>query len=64
MAVWTSGQYGIEEGLICSLPCRCSGGDYTVEEGLDIEEFAQGKIDITVNELKEERAAVRELELV
>jgi len=64
MAVWTSGQYGIEEGLICSLPCRCSGGDYTVEEGLDIEDFAQGKIDITVNELKEERAAVRELELV
>jgi len=64
MAVWTSGQYGIEEGLICSLPCRCSGGDYTVEEGLDIEDFAQGKIDATVNELKEEREAVKKLGLV
>jgi len=64
MAVWTSGQYGIEEGLICSMPVRCSGGDYTVEEGLTVEDFAQGKIDKTVNELKEEREAVRQLGLV
>src|SRR3954454_23358434 len=55
MSVWTSGQYGIEEGLICSMPCRCSGGYYSVEEGLSVEEFAQSKIDKTVNELKEER---------
>src|SRR5437660_4150124 len=64
MAVWTSGQYGIEEGLICSMPVRCSGGDYTVEQGLTVEDFAQGKIDKTVNELKEEREAVRQLGLV
>jgi len=64
MAVWTSGQYGIEEGLICSLPCRCSGGDYSVEDGLEVGEFAQAKIDITVNELKEERQAVRQVERV
>jgi malate dehydrogenase len=64
MAVWTSGQYGIEEGLICSLPVRTSGGDYSVEEGLSIDEFAQSKIDITVNELKEEREAVKKLGLV
>src|SRR3954462_13525567 len=64
MAVWTSGQYGIEEGLICSLPVRTSGGDYSVEEGLEVTEFAQSKVDITVNELKEEREAVRQLGLV
>jgi malate dehydrogenase len=64
MAVWTSGQYGIEEGLICSLPVRTGGGDYAVEEGLEIDDFAQGKIDATVNELKEEREAVRKLGLV
>src|SRR6185503_3611725 len=64
MGVWTSGQYGVEEGLICSLPCRCSGGDYSVEEGLEVTDFAQSKIDITVNELKEEREAVRQLGLV
>jgi len=64
MAVPTTGQYGIEEGLICSMPCRCEGGSYTVEEGLEIGEFAQGRIDTTVDELKEEREAVRKLGLV
>jgi malate dehydrogenase len=64
MGVWTSGQYGIEEGLICSLPCRCEGGDYRVEEGLEVEDIARSKIEITVNELKEEREAVRNLGLV
>jgi malate dehydrogenase len=64
MGVWTSGQYGIDEGLICSLPCRCSGGDYSVEEGLEVEDFARAKIEITVNELKEERAAVEQLGLI
>ena len=64
MSVVTHGEYGIEEGLICSLPVRCSGGDYTVEESLEIGEFAQSKIDITVNELKGERDAVKQLGLI
>jgi malate dehydrogenase len=64
MAVPTDGSYGIEEGLVCSLPVRCSGGDYTVEQGLEVGDFAQSKLDITVNELTEEREAVRKLGLV
>ncbi len=64
MAVPSKGQYGIDEGLVCSVPVRCSGGDYAVQEGLEIGEFAQSKLDITVNELKEEREAVRGLGLV
>jgi malate dehydrogenase len=64
MSVVTHGEYGIEEGLICSLPVRCSGGDYTIEEGLEVGDFAQSKIDITVDELKGERDAVQQLGLV
>jgi len=64
MAVPSQGWYGIEEGLVCSVPCRCSGGSYEVETGLEVEEFAQGKLDITVGELKEEREAVQKLGLV
>jgi malate dehydrogenase len=64
MAVPSDGSYGIDEGLICSVPVRCSGGSYTREEGLQIGEFAQSKLDITVNELKEEREAVKKLGLV
>lgn len=64
MAVPSGGQYGVEEGLISSFPVRLSGGDYEIAEGLEITEFAQSKIDITVNELKEERDAVKQLGLI
>jgi malate dehydrogenase len=64
MVVPTTGAYGIEEGLQCSLPVRCSGGEYEIVEGLEIDPFAQEKIDRTVGELKDERDAVRKLGLV
>ena len=64
MAVPSGGQYGVEEGIVSSFPVRCSGGHYEIVEGLEIDPFAQEKIDITVNELKEEREAVRKLGLV
>jgi malate dehydrogenase len=64
MAVRSGGQYGVEEGLMSSFPVRCVAGGYEIVEGLEVGEFAQAKIDATVNELKEERDAVRQLELV
>jgi malate dehydrogenase len=64
MAVHSGGQYGVEEGLISSFPVRVSGGNYEIVEGLEINDFAQSKIDRTVNELKEERDAVKGLGLV
>ena len=64
MVVPTTGAYGIEEGLQCSLPVRCSGGSFEIVEGLEIDPFAQGKIDKTVGELKEERDAVQKLGLI
>jgi malate dehydrogenase len=64
MSVRSGGQYGVEEGIISSFPVRCSGGSYEVVEGLEVGEFAQSKIDATVNELKEERDAVKGLGLI
>ena len=64
MAVPSGGQYGVEEGLISSFPVRLSGDGYEIVEGLEIGEFAQSKIDLTINELKEERDAVKELGLI
>jgi len=64
MAVRSQGWYGIDEGLVCSVPVRCSGGDYEVVQGLDVGDFAQSKLDITVGELREERDAVQKLALV
>ncbi|QEC47467.1 malate dehydrogenase [Baekduia soli] len=64
MAVPSGGQYGVPDGLVSSFPVRVSGGDYEIVEGLEVGEFAQSKIDITVNELKEEQAAVKSLGLI
>jgi malate dehydrogenase len=64
MSVVSEGWYGIDEGIVCSVPCRCEDGHYTVVTDLPVEEFAQSKLDITVNELKEERDAVQKLGLV
>jgi malate dehydrogenase len=64
MAVRSSGAYGVDEGLVSSFPVRVSGGSYEVVEDLDIEDFARSRIDNTVNELREERDAVRELQLI
>jgi malate dehydrogenase len=64
MAVRSNGEYGVDEGLISSFPLRVSGGSYEIAEGLEVDEFARGKIDATVSELRDERESVRELGLV
>src|SRR3954452_2655890 len=64
MAVPSDGSYGVAEGIISSFPVTCSGGEYTIVEGLDVNDFAQERIDKTVNELLEERSAVENLSLV
>jgi malate dehydrogenase len=64
MGVPSTGAYGVDEGLMSSFPLRLSGGGYEIVEGLDVSDFAQAKIDITVNELREERDAVKELGLI
>jgi len=64
MAIPSDGSYGVEEGIISSFPVRCSDGAYRIVEGLELSDFSRSKIAITVNELKEERNTVRELELV
>jgi malate dehydrogenase len=64
MAVPSDGSYGVEEGIIASFPVTCSGGSYEIVQGLEIDDFSRSRIDASVNELKEERDSVRQLELV
>jgi malate dehydrogenase len=64
MGVVSDGSYDIDEGLICGAACECSGGEWKRVEGLEINDFSRERIDNTVNELKEERDAVRELGLI
>jgi malate dehydrogenase len=64
MAVPSDGSYGVPEGLISSFPVTCAGGEYSIVQGLSIDEFSRARIDISVNELGQERNAVRELGFV
>src|SRR5579884_1506683 len=64
MAIASDGSYCVEEGLISSFPVTCRGGSYEIVPGLELDEFSRSRIETTVNELKEERDAVKQLELV
>jgi malate dehydrogenase len=64
MSVPSDGSYDVEEGLVSSFPCTCAGGEYQVVEGLEVPDFSRQRIDASVAELREERDAVAELDLI
>ena len=64
MAIPSDGSYGVAEGIISSFPVTCADGRYQIVQGLDIDDFSRGRIDATVTELTEERAAVADLGLI
>jgi malate dehydrogenase len=61
MAVASDGSYGIPEGVVYSYPVRCKGGNYTIVQGLNVDEFGRSKMAATDTELREERAGVKDL---
>lgn len=64
MAVCSDGSYGVPEGLISSFPVTTANGEWSIVQGLELDEFSRTRIDASVAELAEERAAVEELGLL
>ncbi|RST14549.1 malate dehydrogenase [Streptomyces sp. WAC05374] len=64
MGIPSDGSYGVPEGLISSFPVTCKNGTYEIVQGLDINEFSRERIDASVQELADERDAVRGLGLI
>ena len=64
MAVPSDGSYDVPEGIISSFPCTCAGGEYSIVQGLEINDFSRVKIDASAAELVEERDAVADLGLI
>ena len=60
----SQGEYGVDEGLIFSVPCRTEGGKLKVVTGFEQNEFGEEKIKITLDELRQERDAVMQLGLI
>ena len=64
MAVASDGSYGVPEGLVSSFPVTTKDGDWSIVQGLEVNEFSRARIDASVKELAEEREAVRALGLI
>jgi malate dehydrogenase len=58
MGVPSDGSYEVPEGLISGFPCSCSGGEWSIVQGLQIDELSRTKIDASVAELIDERTTV------
>ncbi len=61
VALCSNGEYGVEKNLITSFPTRLKNGKVEVVTGVPVNEFSRGKVDASVNELKEEKSLVGEL---
>ena len=61
-AVVSKGEYAVPNGLVFSYPCRGDGkGNFAIVPGLKLDAFGQQKFQSTLQELQEERDAVKEL---
>src|SRR5262245_19466938 len=64
LAVASSGEYGVPEGLQFGYPIRSTGKAWEVVEGIEHDAFATEKIRITTEELVSERDEVQSLGLI
>ncbi|CAM2917583.1 malate dehydrogenase [Legionella steigerwaltii] len=60
----SQGEYGVDEGLIFSFPCRREHGELRVVEGLSFNGYGRDMFDKTLNELRQERDTVKSLGLL
>ena len=61
MGIPSDGAYGIPKDVMFGYPVTCANGEYKLVEGLEIDAYSRGKIDITLKELLEERDGVAHL---
>lgn len=61
MGIPSDGSYGIPAGTQFGFPVTCANGKFEIVKGLEIDAFSQERINITLNELLEEREGVKHL---
>jgi malate dehydrogenase len=61
MGVPSDGSYGIPEGIVYSYPVTCKSGEYSIVQGLAVNDFSREKMQATQRELLEERDGVKDL---
>jgi malate dehydrogenase len=61
MGIPSDGSYGIPEGTMFGFPVTVENGEYSIVQGLAIDDFSQERINLTLKELTEEREGVAHL---
>jgi malate dehydrogenase len=61
MGVVSDGSYGIPAGVVYGYPCTTENGEWKIVQGIEIDGFTREKMQVTLKELEEERAAVASL---
>jgi malate dehydrogenase len=61
MGIPSDGSYGIPKDVMFGFPVTTDNGEYKIVQGLEIDAFSKERIDITLNELTEEREGVKHL---
>jgi malate dehydrogenase len=64
VALHSNGEYGVDKELIFSFPCRVDNGKLQVITGIEHNAFGAEKMQAVLDELRAERAAVKELGLI
>lgn len=61
MGVESDGSYGIPKGIVYGFPVTTQNGEYTLVQGLEIDEFSRDRMTNTLKELEGEQAEVAHL---
>ncbi|MDB5097641.1 MAG: malate dehydrogenase [Cyanobacteria bacterium RYN_339] len=61
MGIPSDGSYGITAGVNYGFPVTCKNGEYTIVQGLNVNDFSRARMDATLKELEEERGVVQHL---
>jgi malate dehydrogenase len=64
MSVPSDGSYGVTEGIVSSFPCTVSNGEWSIVQGIDLNDFSKERIAASVARLESERDQVKELGLI
>ncbi|KAI5063836.1 hypothetical protein GOP47_0021123 [Adiantum capillus-veneris] len=56
MGVYSDGSYDVPPGLIYSYPVTCENGNWSIVQGLSVDDFSRKKLVATADELTEEKA--------
>ena len=61
MGIASDGDYGIPQDVIYGFPVTCTGGQYELVKGLEIDDFSRERMKVTLDELLAERDGVKHL---